>query len=138
MSPALTGNSRQSVHEATDYLTSDWDMTKRQVDPDSQEFRKLMTDAYTELGNVLFGIYLTALYGSCKLVTYQDLPRALLMDENQSALKKALSLNGTEPGIAFTIGINCSIAEKKFAAWVLLVPLAGKLRETLNEMDISA
>jgi len=136
MGPILAGKSKSSGSEATDYLTSDWDMKKRVVDPDSNEFKALMKDAYTELGNVLFGIYLTALYSSCKMVTYQDLPTGILLDDTQSELKKALSLNGSEPGIAFTIGIVCSIGGKKFEAWVLLVPQLSKLRETLDGMDL--
>jgi chemotaxis protein CheY-P-specific phosphatase CheC len=138
MSPALTGDSGQAADEATDYLTSDWDQKSRKIDPHSNEFKALMKEAYAELGNVLFGIYLTAFYSNCKLVTYQDLPTALIMDDDQSTINKALSLNGIDPGVAFTLGINCSIAGKQLEAWVLLVPVVSKLQETLDEMDISA
>ncbi len=93
-----------------------------------------MLNANTETGNVLFGIYLTALYNSCKLGTYQDVPTTAVVDEQHSVLKRALSRNTKETNIAFLIEIDYVIAQKSLKAWLLMLPLKSGLDAILETM----
>jgi len=136
MGPNLTAHARQTINEAN--LVPDWLKEQRHKKLDGMEPQTQMLDVISELGNVLFGIYLAALYDTCNLATFQGVPNATLMDSQQSALKKAVFQNRKESNIAIVIEIEYVIVQKSLKAWLLMLPLMSGLRAMLDSMDTAS
>ena len=136
--PTLTDKALHTVNDATDYLIPDWLKEQRHNDLDNKDLQSQLQDAISEMSDVLFGTYLTALYSHCKLATYQGLPNATLKDTQQSMLRKALSRNQKESNIAFVIEIECVIAQKSLKTWLLMLPLMSGLRAMLDSTDTAS
>ena len=135
MGPTLIGGARRAVNGAEDHSKPDWLIEQRHQDLDSRELQAQMLDTITEMGNVLFGIYLTAFYSDCKLTAFQDVPTASLVDDPQSLLMKTLSWKSRGANIAFVIEIDYVIAQKTLKAWLLMLPLMSGLRAMFDSMD---
>ena len=138
MGPALHDTALHTVGGATDYMIPDFIKGRQINEPDREASQAQMLDTVTEMGSVLFGAYLTALYSDYKLATYQDLPDTAVMDHRHSLLEKAPSRNSEETNIAFLIGIDCVIAQKSFKVWLLMLPLMSGLRALLDSMDTTS
>ena len=135
MGPALHDTVPHTAGGTTDYMIPDFIQRRQNYEKDSKALQAQMLDAVTEMGSVLFGAYLTALYSDYKLATYQDLPNAKVMDNRRSMLEKALSRNSAETNIAIVIEIDYVIAQKSLKAWLLMLPLMSRLRALLDSMD---
>ena len=132
MGPTLTDKALHTVNDAANYMIADWLIAEEQDEVDSTALQAQMKDAITEMGSVLFGTYLTALYTSCSLATYQDFPVATLKDEQQSMLEDALLQNRRESNIAIVFEIECSIAQKSLKLILLMLPRMSGLRAMLD------
>ena len=113
-------------------MIADWLTSRDQDELDSAALQAQMKDAIAEMGSVLFGTYLTALYASCSLATYQDFPVATLKDDLQSMLEDALSENRRESNLAIVFEIECTIAQKSLKLILLMLPRMSGLRAMLD------
>jgi len=115
LEPVIGGPVR-TVHNATDYMVPDWLEDRRQ----QPEFETRVRDAVGELGNVLFGAYLTAIYSRCKMATFQGLPQSTLPDLDQVVLKGLLKRYSQVAERVFLVEISCSVNDGPFLIRLLM------------------
>lgn len=132
MVSALSPAAKAAQIETSDYMVPDW--LQQQRNKDRRGIKKQILDATSELGNMLFGGYLTALYSGCNLTVYYDPPTTRL-DEQHLLLEKALQQNAADCNTAFVIQIEYVIANKKLGSWLLMLPNTSGLRAMLDSMD---
>lgn len=109
--PARTGN------EETDYLVPDWLQDRQAQAGDDRKIR----DALGEMGNVLLGGYLTAVYSRCTLATFQELPETKVPDRQQEWLQDALNGPGEPADRVFAVEVTCAVRDETFTFFMLTV-----------------
>jgi chemotaxis protein CheY-P-specific phosphatase CheC len=112
-----------------DWLNQNDKQNKVEIDTSEQ-----ILDATSELGNMLFGGYLTALYTGCHLAVFYDPPTTQL-DDQHLLLGKALKQNEMDCNTAFVMQIEYLIAQKKLRSWLLLLPDTKGLQAMLDGID---
>lgn len=109
------GQPVKTTNEETDYLVPDWLQDRLAHSGDEEKIR----DALGELGNVLLGSYLTAVYSRCALATFQSLPETKMPDKKQQWLHQALSSLEASAGRAFLVDVMCAVRGETFRFYLL-------------------
>lgn len=116
------------------YMGPDWFKQNDKQNKAATVTTQQILDATSELGNMLFGAYLTALYTGCHIAVYYD-PPTIQLDDQHLLLGKALKQNESDCNTAFVMQIECLIADKKLRPWLLLLPDTKGLQAMLDSMD---
>ena len=111
----------------------DWMKDNGKPDTDDSAFHEQMIDALTELGNVLFGIYTSAIYVIYDLHTYHALPESL-RDINQQYIQQVLSPPELLDKQHLMIENEFSALDKPIKLWCLISPTQKSLQEILNRI----
>jgi chemotaxis protein CheY-P-specific phosphatase CheC len=128
---SISSSIKRMANEPTEYLIPDWLKEQRSENLDTEELEAQMFDAVSEMGNVLFGIYLTALYNGCKLGVYYDTPTNE-WDDQHLLLEQALRKNKNESNCAFVIRVDYTVAGENLRAWLLMLPDLNGLRAMID------
>jgi chemotaxis protein CheY-P-specific phosphatase CheC len=115
---ALVSGQAGGGHDAADFMRDEWIQANRaEVDLTDERVR----DVLGELGNVLFGNYLTAIYNRCSLATFQELPEVRNPDEERKFLREALDHYSQVAERAFVVEANCTMGEENVHFWLVMM-----------------
>lgn len=117
--------------QATDYLVPDWLQQRR---AESVDDRKI-SDALSELGNVLLGSYLTAIYSKSGLATFQDLPESRLDDAKQEWLNEAVDAYRNQSTLAFLAEVSCTVRKHPLRFSLVMIAAQEGLREMIEALS---
>ncbi len=107
--------------DPTDFLVRDWANQSLYDDAEKAGVSDAdLKDTLGELGNVILGSYLSAIYAQVGLATFQDLPEANIQDRERAELRAAIEAYGQEAGSAFLSEISCTIGGEKTRMWLVL------------------
>lgn len=134
MVSALSPAAKAARIEEPGYIVPDW--LRQQRNKEQRGMKKQILEATAELGNMLLGGYLTALYSGCNLTVYYDPPTTRL-DEQHLLLEKALQQNAADCNTAFVVQIEYVIADKKLGSWLLMLPNMSGLHAMLDSIKRS-
>lgn len=135
MGHALTGTARSRTHPFTLHLQPDWTFEQKHQILDKETMKAQMLDTISEIGNILFGNYLTTFQNDLNLTTYQSVPSTRLVDDPLSLLMQTIPWSSGGAPIAFVNQINCVIRQRKLEAWLLMVPDASGLEKMIDCME---
>jgi chemotaxis protein CheY-P-specific phosphatase CheC len=120
MSPTLIGISEEDKGDPASYLVPEWLKKQRRKHMAGNRGKHVMLDAISELANVLFGVYGTAVYDSANLAIFQAMPRATL-DPHHDLLAEAVDRNVKTTNLAVLISIDFVITKKDLKIWLLML-----------------
>lgn len=132
MSEAVIGVTKEDENNPASYLVPDWLKKQRQKALEGDRGKKIMLDAISELSNMIFGSYGTALYDSRKLTIFQGVPTATL-DNHHSALTAAIARCIKSANTAILFSIDFVMKQKDLKIWLLLLPDPEGLQRLLNQ-----
>jgi chemotaxis protein CheY-P-specific phosphatase CheC len=122
--------------DPTDFLVRDW-ANQSIYDGDDQGGMSDadLKDTLGELGNVILGSYLSAIYEQIGMATFQDLPEANIRDTEQVQLVEAIEAYGQEGGSAFLSEVRCTIGGENARMWLVLFLEAQGYQEMLERFN---
>ena len=86
----------------------------------------------SELGNVLFGAYLTALYSRCSMATFLELPEVLYPDNERAYLTEALEHYRQVAERSFMVEIKGLLGEHPIHFWLVMMAEASGFKSMLE------
>lgn len=125
------GRPARTAREETDYLVPDWLQDREAQARDEGKIR----DALGELGNILLGSYLTAVYSRCEQATFQELPETRIPDKKQEWLRGALRDYAESADRAFMADVSCAVHGETFRFRLLLVTDRESLLAMLGKLS---
>ena len=124
----LGGHASASL-DAAEYIRDDWVQATR---GDSAMSDERVKDTLSELGNVLFGAYLTALYNRCALATFLELPEVLYPDDEGEYLRSALNHFTGRSERCFVADVQCMLGDKHIHFWLVMMAEPEGFRSILD------
>ena len=113
-------------------IVADW-IPDRQPDARcSREFRARVVDALSELGNMLFGSLLVSLCENFQLVTFHDVPRVTILDQQQTGLNASLSRSAKEGNVVLFKQLSFNLSGMKLNLHVMFLPLVSGVHSLLD------
>ena len=112
----------------------DWMQDDDKPHPDESAFHEQMMDALTEMGNVLFGVYTSAIYMIYDLHTYHSYPESL-RDPELQPIQKILSSPELPDQQHLVIENEFSVLGKLIRFWCLISPSQKSFQEILNRIE---
>ena len=97
------------------------------------EFHEQMMDALTEMGNLLFGVYTSAIYMIYDLHTYHSVPKFLIVTDQQY-VQQILSSPELLDKQHLVIENEFSALHKPIKLWCLISPTQKSFQEILNRI----
>lgn len=129
---ALCQGDVMAVSNAAEYIRGDWVSANRAEGGVSEQ---KLQDALGELGNVLFGGYLTAIYSHCAMATFQELPAVKMPDRDQLLFQKALEIYSGQAERVFLAEISCSIGEHPVHFWLVMMAQPAGFHAMLEALE---
>ena len=89
--------------------------------------------ALAEIGNILAGVYLTAIHDLCKLDIYHTVP-TLAMDMIQSLLDESLITLGSQAQTMILVENEFIVEEKHIRTFLLMIPSAESVKTLVDSI----
>jgi len=102
--------------------------------PDEWSFHEQMMDTFTEMGNVLFGVYTSAFYKVYDLHTYHSYLESS-RNPDQRPIHQILSSAEMSEQQHMVIENEFSVLGNLFRLWCLISPTQKSFQEILNRID---
>ncbi len=102
--------------------------------PGSPQSHDMDLSIVIELGNIIAGVYLTAIHDFCKLNIYHTLP-ALAIDMIQSLLDEAITALSREAQIVFIIENEFIVEEHHIKTFFLMLPTTTSVQKLVGSME---
>ncbi len=88
----------------------------------------------TEIGNILAGVYTTALHDFCKLSLYTSVPTAAV-DMIQSLLDESIAIASREAKTIFLFEHEFSVTGRSIQAFFLIIPTATGVQALVDSIE---
>ena len=111
----------------------DWMKDNDKSCTDDPAFHEQMIDVLTEMGNILFGIYTSAIYAVYDLHTNHSVPAAF-RDTDRHHTQQVLSSPELLDAQHLVIENEFSVLEKPIKLWCLVSPTQKSFQEILNRI----
>lgn len=111
----------------------DWMQDIDKPHTDDAAFHEQMMDALTEMGNLLFGVYTSAIYMNYDLHTYHSVPKFLIVTDQQY-VQQILSSPELLDKQHLVIENEFSALHKPIKLWCLISPTQKSFQEILNRI----
>jgi chemotaxis protein CheC len=108
-------------------------MAEKTLTGTSQDEDKLALSAITEIGNIITGVYLTAVNKFCGLNIYHTVPYTAT-DMKQSLLDETLAVNLQNRRVAIMVETRFSVGQKKITAELIVVPEDDSVKPLIKAM----
>ncbi len=119
---------------ALDSQKPDWMQDNGSGHTDDAAFQEQMMDTLAEMGNILFGLYMKAIYKICDLNTQHSVPEAL-RDPDQQAIQQVLSSSGKSDQLLLVIENEFVVMGRPIKLWCLISPTQASLQEILKRIE---
>jgi chemotaxis protein CheY-P-specific phosphatase CheC len=129
---ALFSGQSGGEYDPASYVRADWVQPGQgQVNSSDERIR----DTMSELGNVLFGAYLTALYSRCSMATFLELPEVLYPDNERDYLTEALEHYRQVAERSFMVEVKGSLGEHPIHFWLVMMAEAKGFKSMLEAVS---
>ena len=126
---ALFSGQSGGEYDPASYVRADWVQPGQgQANTSDERIR----DTMSELGNVLFGAYLTALYSRCSMATFLELPEVLYPDNERAYLTEALEHYRQVAERSFMVEIKGLLGEHPIHFWLVMMAEASGFKSMLE------
>jgi len=99
-----------------------------------ESFHEQMMDTLSEMGNVLIGLYLDAMYEICDLSADHSIPY-VLKDPNQRVIQRILSSAGGSDKSYLVIENEFIVMDRPIKLWCLISPTQHSFQHILNRIE---
>lgn len=101
-------------------LLAEKGITGRHAPMDAAEINEFKLSALSEIGNILTGVYMSAIYEFCKLRIYHSVP-ALIRDTVSSMLDRFFTTKGHDRSVIIFVENEFVFSVKNITTWFMLV-----------------
>lgn len=112
----------------------DWMQDDGTIQLEESVFFAQMMDVLVEMGNVLFGVYTSAIYKTYDLHTYHSLPESL-KDPIQKPISEILSSQEIRNQHHLVIENEFSVRDETIKFWCLISPTQKSFQELVNRIE---
>lgn len=88
----------------------------------------------SEIGNILTGVYMNAIYGFCGLGIYHSVP-VLIMDTARSLFDRLFSSKGHDTSALIFVKNEFIICEKNISTWLMLITHDENITALMNSIE---
>lgn len=101
---------------------------------EAAEINEFNLSVLSEIGNILAGVYLNAVYAFCRLRIYHSVP-ALIMDTVRSLLDRLFALKGHDASAIIFVKNEFVISERNITTWFMLEIFDEHIEKLMNSIE---
>ena len=102
---------------------------------DIDAYKDQMMDTFTEMGNLIIGLYSKGIYKICDVNTHHTVPKAT-KDSEQEIIHRLLSSPGASDRFHLVIENEFMVMEKPIKIWCLISPTEKSFQHILDGIEV--
>lgn len=109
-------------------------MMGRNVLREAAEINEFNLSVLSEIGNILAGVYMNAVYEFCRLRIYHSVP-VLIMDTVRSLLDRLFASKGHDASAVIFVKNEFVISEKSITTWFMFATFDEHIEKLMNSIE---